>query len=267
MANPTLDLADLAAGPTVVVVAHPDDDVLGCGALLARCPDVRVVFVTNGAPQNDADALRLGFASRTAYAFARRAEAEAALALAGVRADQVFWLGISDQYVSRHLAEVALALHPLLALGRFVLTHTFEGGHSDHDAVAYAVHAACRHIGSAAPTLVEMPFYHAGPDGWVRQRFLPHPEAGHETVLVLTPDDRALKAQMVATHPSQADTLRSFALDAERFRVAPAYDFLARPHNGSLLYEQYGWNLTWPDWVARVAPANVALGFGVPACS
>lgn len=266
MIDPCFDLADLAAGPTVVVVAHPDDDVLGCGALLARSRDRRVVFVTNGAPQNNADAVRLGFASPTAYAAARQAEAEAALALAGVAAEQVTWLGVSDQDVSLHLAEVALALQPLLVKTQFVLTHAFEGGHSDHDAVAYAVRAACRLLGSAAPTLVEMPFYHAGTEGWVRQRFLPHPEAGCEIVVPLAPEHQALKASMVAAHASQADTLRSFALDAERFRVAPDYDFGERPHNGSLLYELHGWNLTWADWTTRVSAADAALCFSVPAC-
>ena len=56
-----------------------------------------------------------------------------------------------------------------------ILTHAYEGGHPDHDAVAFAVAAAVRVAGRAADTtIVEMPFYRAGPEGWIRQLFLPH---------------------------------------------------------------------------------------------
>ena len=65
---------------------------------------------------------------------------------------------------------------------------------------------------------------------------------------------------MIAAHASQRETLASFALDAERFRPAPAYDFARRPHAGPLLYERHGWNLTWDGWTDRVAAARADLG-------
>src|SRR6185437_9724842 len=40
-----------------------------------------------------------------------------------------------------------------------VFTHAYEGGHPDHDAVAFAVHAACR-LSDIPPAIVEMPYYH-----------------------------------------------------------------------------------------------------------
>jgi LmbE family N-acetylglucosaminyl deacetylase len=46
----------LAARALVVVAPHPDDDVLGCGALIARVAPrmpVRVVYVTDGAASHD----------------------------------------------------------------------------------------------------------------------------------------------------------------------------------------------------------------------
>ena len=48
-----------------------------------------------------------------------------------------------------------------------VLTHAYEGGHPDHDAVAFAVSGggAARGSDAADTTVVEMPFYHAGPGG------------------------------------------------------------------------------------------------------
>jgi N-acetylglucosamine malate deacetylase 2 len=238
-----------------VVVAHPDDEVLGCGALLARLARTRVIHVTDGAPRDGHDAARHGFASPASYAAARAAEARAALALAGVPSGAVETLGVADQQASLHLEPVVRELVERLADVDLVLTHAFEGGHSDHDAVAFAVHRACAQR-PRRPQLIEMPFYHSGPGGWVRQRFLPRPDAGVEHVVPLDDATRDLKARMIAAHRSQADTLRDFDLTAERYRRAPAYRFTHRPAVDALLYEQHGWNLDWPSWVERVRKAE-----------
>ena len=215
-------------------------------------------------PRDGADARRHGFPDWQDYAGARWREAEAALALAGVPASRHIGFGIADQEAAFNLPEVARRLEPLVARADVVLTHAFEAGHPDHDAAAYAVHTVVRlaRLQGHRPALVEMPFYHAGPEGWIRQHFLRYPDAGPETLLKLSETEQRLKRHMAEAHATQAAVLADFALGAERFRVAPGYCFAVLPNQGQLLYERHGWNLTGPQWIDCVTRADADLGIG-----
>src|SRR5581483_968566 len=90
-----------------IVVAHPDDEVIGAGAQLCRWPQARVLCVTNGAPRNGVDARRAGFLTVPDYAAARREESTRALSLAGISADQFRALNHPDQQASLRLAELS----------------------------------------------------------------------------------------------------------------------------------------------------------------
>jgi LmbE family N-acetylglucosaminyl deacetylase len=254
------DLTDIVV-PVAVVVAHPDDETIGCGAMLRRLPLVRVVHVTDGAPRNMSDAVRLGLASRESYAMVRSAELTAALALAGVPPWRHVRLGITDQAAAFALEALVHRLAPLLCQARIVVTHAFEGGHPDHDAAAFAVHAACALIASRGrcPQIIEMPLYRAGTDGWALQSFVPRREAT-ETVVALSSDQQELKRRMIAAHSSQHASLSPFRLDRERFRVAPAYDFRELPNGGALLYERYHWGMNGALWRKLAASARAKLG-------
>jgi LmbE family N-acetylglucosaminyl deacetylase len=252
----------------LVVVAHPDDETIGLGAQLPRLPGIGLVHVTDGAPRDARDATAAGFASPGAYAQARRAELEAAMALAGVPADALVSLGVPDQEAFRDLAGIARRLAALMrerGTG-IVLTHAYEGGHPDHDACAFAVAAACalRAGEGGAPAVIEMPYYSLAPDGgWRLQAFAD--EGPQEIAIALAPEERRLKAAMLAAHATQARVLSSLSSGTERFRPAPPRDHRVLPNGGALLYERQGWGLTGALWRKAVAAARAELGIGAVA--
>ena len=242
-----------------IIVAHPDDETIGIGGQLSRLGGVTILHVTDGAPRTMTDAAAHGLASAEAYAAARRQELEAAVALAGIGPEALLSLGVADQDASNRLVEITGRIAEFLQSRgiEIVVTHAFEGGHPDHDATAFAVHAAARKLErrGQAPAIIEVPLYHLGLSGWTVQRFVT--EAGPETLVTLSEEQRRLKQAMLDAHVTQRQVLSRLATDVERFRLAPAYDFGVLPNEGRLLYDLYGWGITGARWHAL---ARAALG-------
>ncbi|WFT82242.1 PIG-L family deacetylase [Methylobacterium sp. CB376] len=251
----------IEAGRAALVVAHPDDESIGCGAQLPRLAGLTVIHVTDGAPRDGRDAARRGFPDPAAYAAARARELDAALTRAGVPPERRLALGLPDQGVAEALAPLARRLAGLFAARgiRVALTHTYEGGHPDHDAVALAVQGAKRLMGGAL-AVIEMPYYHRGPAGPEEGRFLPADPPRRAVALHLDPEDCALKADLFAAHASQAAILNRLPIALERFREAPDLRFDALPNGGRLLYEEWGLGLTGARFLALAGAAESALG-------
>lgn len=234
-----------------VIVAHPDDETIGIGARLHRLGEALFIFVTDGAPRDLADARAAGYNDRAGYARARRAELSSVLAQAGI-APEVKFLDCIDQEASLALAALARQFTALLARCDAVLTQPYEGGHPDHDATACAVQLACRRLqrsGRAAPIILEMAGYHRGMHGLETGGFLP--QAGcREWVAPLSAAQRQQKRRLLDGYVTQRRMLAAFAVDVERFRTAPRYDFGAPPHAGPLYYETLDWPMSGARWRA-----------------
>ena len=187
------------------------------------------------------------------------------MAVAGVPAEACVGLGVADQEAALELASLAERLAALLTQGNIdiVLTHPYEGGHPDHDATAFAVHGAqwlMSQRGEAAPAIVEMAFYHAGPSGLLAQQFVPVP--GSRTITVpLSTAKWEVKQQMLAAHASQAGVVAQFSATVERFRPAPRYDFCAPPNGGAMHYEAFDWGMTAARWCPLAAAGLRELGW------
>jgi LmbE family N-acetylglucosaminyl deacetylase len=250
-------------GGICVVVAHPDDETIGCGAQLSRFAAATILVVTDGAPRDLADARANGCATTADYARLRDAELREALSLAGI-VGGVIRFGVPDQSAARHLGALTRRLSTVLAERnvRIVVTHTYEGGHPDHDAVAFAVHAAAallRRNGHPI-IIVEMPLYFPTGSGWAIQQFT-GAAACAECVVTLTSPERELKARMIAAHASQHRTLAMFGIDNERYRRAPTHDFTAAPRDNAVWYHGDAWGMTGDQWLslARTAVRDLNL--------
>lgn len=253
---------DLSAA---VIVAHPDDETLGAGALLSRLTESWVICITDGAPRDERFVPEGAPGSPTKLAALRREQQRCALSLAGVGAERVMHLGVPDLEASDNLPGLVNRLTLLLRGLRpqLLITHAYEGGHPDHDAAAFALRAVVDRLTDEegkAPLLVEMLGYHREKGELVGDRFLPAPTDRWAVTLRLTPRERRLRQEMAACFEGRGEDLKALAdRGFERFRPAPHYDFSRAPHAGALHYETQGFPLDGKAWRRLAAAARRGL--------
>jgi N-acetylglucosamine malate deacetylase 2 len=222
-----------------------------------------VAHVTDGAPRDVRYAQSKGFRTREEYARARRREAVNALAHVGITPDRCRDFGYLDGEASTRLLELVFDVADLMDEVRpdIVLTHPYEGGHSDHDATAFAVHLACgvlRRDNVPTPLVLELTSYHNFSGARRVFNFLPFIGAEERTI-PLTDVERELKKRMYQEFASQRQVLKRFPIDLERFRPAPRYLFTKAPHEGPLDYERFCTIITGAQWRSNASKALDAL--------
>lgn len=177
----------------VVVAAHPDDESLGAGGLIASAHDaglfVYVVLLTAGESYTHQ---RLG---RHAIATLRLSEVQSAIGLLAPDAPVVF-LGATDGEVARYESEVAASLAELIGDGSrtVVVAPWRHDGNDDHDAAGRAAAHAARLSGAR---LVEYPLW-----AWYRLRPEQAPWQQMRRV-VINGRVREAKERAIAAHVSQ----------------------------------------------------------------
>jgi N-acetylglucosamine malate deacetylase 2 len=241
----------------VLLAAHPDDETIGASSLLARFPQLTLVYLTDGAPRDRGFWSPDARGSRAHYAQMRRIEAEQAVAHARcVVPNQIAWLGGVDQEAICDSAKLMFKFAEILQRHQpeIVITHPYEGGHPDHDAAALVARMALTSAMSQS-LLVEMTSYHALSGRCVTGEFL-HADT-EEITCELTAEDALRKRRMMDAHVSQRAVLADFKVDCERFRPAPAYDFTKPPHEGRLWYECMDWPMTGARWRSSIAEAAI----------
>ncbi len=249
---------------TMVVTAHQDDEVIGVGARMRRLREnILIVHVTDGAPRDLTHAVEAGFTVREQYASVRQGEVRAALEVAGITADRSVTLGVIDQEATISMVRMTKRMIELMDSYKpdILVTHSYEGGHTDHDSTAFAVQSAWRMLksaGAVVPCVIEMTSYHLRTGDRTFFEFLPWTE-GEVWTVSLTPEDRELKREMFRRFRSQWAVLRRFPLQVERFRQAPAYDFTQPPHPGVLDYERFKVPFSSAQWREKAQEALTEL--------
>ncbi|MGE5206649.1 MAG: PIG-L deacetylase family protein [Chlamydiota bacterium] len=239
-------------GKTLVLIAHPDDEAVGCGALLQRMREPVVVFATDGAPLDPYFWEKYG--SRQAYAELRRQEARAALGLAGVRHVEFLRAGegyFTDQELFRCLPPALESFSALVHHYRpqVLLTLAYEGGHPDHDSCSFLGSVLARSLSLPA---WEMPLYfRRGNNAILFQQF--RSLNGAEVPLQPTAEEQATKRGMLEAYASQGEMLKQFSAATEWFRPQAAYDYSQPPHAGVLNYEAWGWPIKGTEVSAAFA--------------
>ena len=241
-----MDLLAPLLGRTLVIVAHPDDEAVGCGGLLQRIREPIVLFCTDGAPRDRYFWEKFG--SREDYAALRREEARRALSNVRVKRleflppepnpDQLF----IDQDLFLNIPKALERIDTLIRKMQpeALLTLAYEGGHPDHDTCAFL--AACMSREHVLPAW-EIPLYHRKPDGAMEKQCFILPE-GDEVLFDTMPQEVERKHRMLDAYASQKETIDLFNPAIERFRPQAAYDFSRPPHCGTLNYEAWGWPMT-----------------------
>jgi LmbE family N-acetylglucosaminyl deacetylase len=228
----------------IIFAPHPDDEVIGAFSFLIQFQAACfVVFVTDGAP------LKLG-KDRLSVRRRRRDESDRVAASVGIPSDQIIRIGIPDQDAVFQFPRLITFVSELLRRLRpsLVIVPAYEGGHPDHDSTAFSIHRAACLLGRDAPPLIEMCLYHSHKGQFAIGQFLEHSGASDGVRVELSATEQYLKRAAFAIYRSQAEVLKWFRTDIERFRLAPKYDFQSPPHLGPLFYEQFDWGISGVQW-------------------
>lgn len=191
----------------VVLSAHPDDETLGAGGLLAAAADagrrVHLVVATAG------EASHPGSPTHTPADLARvrRGELEEALERLAPGAELTWW-GLPDGRLAEHEQQVVTGLVDLLGRdgAATVLCAPWRGdGHPDHEAAGRAAAVAAYRCGAQ---LVEYPIWvwH-----WGSPEDLPGDDVRRHR---LTAEQRGAKRSAMAAHRSQTEPLSTDPADA-----------------------------------------------------
>lgn len=211
--------------PALLLVAHADDEVLGCSVAIRQLRQLRLVHATDGSGGDEAAAAE------------RLREAMAAMKALGVRPSMAP-CGLPDGSLIEHVRELADALAAWLPETALLITHAYEGGHPDHDACSLAAQLACAREAERSGRRVarlEFAIYARG-HGKIRTNAFPADAAPAAAVLGLSAEEKMRKQRALAAFVSQRHVVERFPLDTEALRPAPEHDFARARETDDLLF-------------------------------
>ncbi len=222
----------------LILVPHPDDEVVGFCAAIGRAraegAEVAVLFLTHGCVSRETlwpwDRRRYD-----AIVGRRRTEAQAAaltlgVTIAGVakRPARTLWRQLPAAEAEARAAIAAWDADQLWA-------PAYEGGNPDHDGASAL---ASRLAAEGLPVLEFAEYNFAG--GCARSQDFPSPN-GTEITLTLSVTEQAAKRTAVGLYRSERRNLFYVRCEREVFRPLTLYDYSRPAHPGKLWYARFQW--------------------------
>ena len=242
----------------LILIPHPDDEVVGCFAAAARAvasgAKLFGFHLTTGVPA--AELLwPWDRKSHMGRVRTRREEAAAAAELMNIQP-----IGFRETPTRRFRFDLEGAREEIL---RLISEHeidtvwvpAFEGAHQDHDATNALA-------GTLRPKVSVYEFAEYNNAGG-RTRSQEFPESnGTETVIELTTDEVERKRAALAVYRSERGNLAHIESARECFRPLPEYDYSQPPHPGTLFYARFRWVPIPHPRVDFTAPEEVYATLG-----
>jgi LmbE family N-acetylglucosaminyl deacetylase len=240
------------AARILVLIPHPDDEVVGCGAAMVRArrhgSRIFGLYLSNGvpAPENDWPWRRRRYGARAAR---RWREAEAVRAQLGIV--ETARLDAPTRTLRLRLSKALTAIDRALAEteAEMLWSPAFEGAHQDHDAAS----ALASRFAARVPVWEFAEYNNVG--GRTHAQEFPK-RLGGEIVLDLTPAERKAKRELLGAYASERRNLAHVGIAREAFRPLPKYDYARPPHEGTPFYARYRWVPFHPR-VDRTDPARI----------
>jgi LmbE family N-acetylglucosaminyl deacetylase len=221
----------------LVLVAHPDDEVVATAAAISRAKAqgaaIFALYLTDGCLSRDTmwPWRRKEHAKGVAL---RRAEAEKAAALLGIA--PVGWATRSARSLWRELAAVHAEIQAAVAQHKpdQIWIPAYEGGNPDHDGLN-----ALGQLFTGRLSVLEFAEYNFFGAKTGAQTF-PYPN-GAETIIALADAERARKRELLKLYASEQNNLFFVGVEHESFRPLSPYDYSRPPHPGTLWYARFQW--------------------------
>lgn len=221
----------------LILVPHPDDEVVACAAALRRAQeqgaDVYALYLTHGCLARETlwPWQRKNYDQ---YVARRRSESEKVSEYLGItpigrpqRAARHLWCELPEVF-----SEIQQAIQHYKI--DEVWLPAYEGGNADHDGLNALGTLLLPHV-----KVIEFAEYNYFKGRTHSQEF-PYPN-GSETVLTLTPEEKAQKRSALDLYGSEKLNLSYVKTERECFRSLAHYDYGKPPHPGTLWYQRFQW--------------------------
>lgn len=238
----------------LVLVPHPDDEIVMCGAAIGRAravgAAVHALYLTTGciARENLWAWQRFNHAENLR---ARRIEGEQVAAMRGIL--PVAWSDRPTRAVWRNLPRVWQEVQDAIKKidADQIWVPAYEGGHIDHDATNGLASALKGKI-----QVVEFAAYNWNHGKTQAQTF---PLASdRDFSLFLTTEEKEFKKICLANYISEQKNLSYIGTAQESCRPLFDYDYTKPPHPGTLWYARFHWVPFHHPRIDRTTPQQVS---------